>query len=214
MIDAIIPTIPGREDSLERLLDSLQRTTLSPYETVIVRDSLTCGWGWKTGLERSQSDYVALLCDDQEFIASGWDEICIDTANADKLACPRVYRPDGSPESRGGDMHALHHLNRTPKKDWTEVDYTTIPFLSREQIDAIGMLPTQYAGDVWVSYRGRQLGFETVLRHGYEVRHWQEEVGRGAGMSQNERDAMDCKTVFDELDRMEKASSASLSPAA
>ncbi len=204
MIDCIIPTIPGREASLERLLDSLQRTTLSPYETVIVRDSVTCGWGWKAGLERSQSPYVALLCDDQEFIAKGWDKVCMDTADADKLACPRVYLPDDRPESRGGDMHALHHLNRTPKRDWATVDYTTVPFLSREQIDAIGMLPTQYAGDVWVSYRGRQLGYETVLRHGYEVRHWQEEVGRGAGMSQNERDAMDCKTVFDELDRMER----------
>ncbi len=203
MIDCIIPTIPGREDSLERLLDSLQRTTLSPYETVIIRDSVTCGWGWKTGLERSQGDYVALLCDDQEFIGKGWDEVCIDAADAGGIACPRVYLPDGTPESRGGDMHSLHHISLGPKKDGTKVDYATIPFLSREQIDAIGMLPVHYASDVWVSYRGRQLGFETVLRHGYEVRHHHNQVGRGAGMEQGDRDAMDCKTVFDELERME-----------
>ena len=203
MIDCIIPTIAGREESLERLLDSLQRTTESAYEPLIVRDSVTCGWGWKTGLERSQAPYIALLCDDQEFLTPGWDVIAMETTNAGYLPCPRVMLPDGRYESQGGDMKALHHLSTQPKKDGTPVDYTVVPFLSREQLDAIGLIPpTQYAGDVFVSYRGRQLGYETVLRH-YDVRHWQEVTGRGAGMAQNERDAMDCKTVFDELDRLE-----------
>ncbi len=203
MIECIIPTVSGREASLERLLDSLQRTMVEPYDTIIVRDSITCGWGWKTGLERSHGPYVALLCDDQEILQPGWDSICIETVERDLLPCPRVYFPDGAPESRGGDMNSMHHISITHKKDGAPVDYTTIPFCSREQIEAIGMIPTQYSSDVWVSYRGRQLGIETVLRHGWEVRHWHEQAHRGAGMSQNERDAVDEKTMREELARME-----------
>lgn len=206
MIDCIIPTIAGREDSLERLLDSLARTTQTSYEPIIVRDSVTCGWGWKTGLERSQAGYIALLCDDQEFVAKGWDRVCMDTVDEGFLPCPRVVLPDGRFESQGGDMNAMHHLSRSSKKDRTPVDYTVVPFLSRDQLDAIGPIPiTQYAGDVFVSYRGRQVGFETILRHGYDIRHWQESVGRGAGMSQADRDREDCETVFEELKRMEVA---------
>ena len=61
------------------------------------------------------------------------------------------------------------------------------------------MIPTQYCCDVWVSYRGRQLGYETVLRHGFDLIHHQEQVGRGAGMSQNDRDALDMETMLEEL---------------
>ena len=64
------------------------------------------------------------------------------------------------------------------------------------------MLDVHYASDVWVSYRGRQLGYETVLRHGFDVRHWHEQPGRGAGMSQNERDAMDVATMQRELEKV------------
>jgi hypothetical protein len=61
------------------------------------------------------------------------------------------------------------------------------------------MLPIQYSCDVWVSYRGRQLGYETRLVHGYDLVHHQEQVGRGAGMAQHERDAMDTATMREEL---------------
>ena len=62
------------------------------------------------------------------------------------------------------------------------------------------MLDIQYCCDVWVSYRGRQLGYDTVLRHGYDLVHHQEQVGRGAGMSQNERDAIDTAVMRERLE--------------
>ena len=88
-------------------------------------------------------------------------------------------------------MDAIGHLLNRHRKDWSPCDFTTVPFMSASQAEAIGMLDIQYSCDVWVSYRGRQLGYETVLRHGYDLVHHQEQVGRGAGMSQNERDAID-----------------------
>lgn len=201
MIDVIIPTIPGREKSLDRLIASIERTTETPFEIIVIENSKTCGWGWRKGLEESSdAPYVLLACDDQEFIGIGWDQVAMATVDGGRLPCPRVWLPDGSIESQGGDMGSPNHVVNRYQKDWTPVDYTTIPFCSRDQIDEIGMLDVHYASDVWVSYRGRQLGVQTLLRHGFDVRHYQESVGRGAGMAQSDRDAMDCKTVFQKLD--------------
>ena len=58
------------------------------------------------------------------------------------------------------------------------VDFTPMPFVSRAQIDRIGMIPTHMMCDVWVSHRGRQLGYETVLLHDYRLVHHHEMTGR------------------------------------
>ena len=197
-VDAIIPTIPGREESLARLLRSLP----ADVGTIIIRDSETCGAGWTEGIERSDADYLLLACDDQEFLGPDWLDRCIETVDAGLIPCPRVWLPDGTIESQGGDMNAFAHVDPRPKRDWTPVDYTTVPFLRRGMAGQIGMLADcHYCTDVWVSYRGRQLGYETVLRHGFDVRHHREPVGRGAGMAQTERDGMDEATMREELAR-------------
>jgi hypothetical protein len=98
-------------------------------------------------------------------------------------------------------MDRFRHVVIRPQKDWTVVDYSTIPFLSREMADAIGSLPIHYSSDVWMSYRGRQLGWETVLRHGYDIRHWRHSVGRGAGLTVIDRDAEDEVVLREELDK-------------
>jgi hypothetical protein len=203
VIDVIIPTIPGREASLERCQASFRKHTDLPYDEIVLRDSETCGWGWKQGLKYSRGRYVLLACDDQECVSPTWAPAAINAVDEGFIACPRVYLPDGTIESNGGDMNAFCHIISRPQRDWTPVDYTTVPFLSREHIDAIGMLEVHYASDVWVSYRGRQLGIESVLRHGFDIVHHREAVGRGAGMTQNGRDAVDCAAVFKELQHQE-----------
>ena len=203
MVDLIVPTIRGREASLERCLSSFERLTDEDLTTIVVRDSKTCGEGWLEGLESSNAPYVALVADDIECASENWAEVCIETVEEGQLPCPRVYQPDGGIESQGGDMNAYGHILSRHTKDGTEVDFTTVPFCSREQIEKIGMIPVQYACDTWISYRGRQLGYETVLRHGYDLIHHQEAVGRGAGMDQNERDRIDNETMRAELAKHE-----------
>lgn len=198
-LDIVIPTIPGREASLARLLDSIERYTTADYNEFIVRDSPTCGEGWMTGLERVESDYIWLACDDLEVITEAWDLSAIEAVDENLIACPRVYTPEGLIESQGGDMNVPMHIRRTPAKNGTRVDYTTVPFLNRAQAEAIGMIPIQYCCDVWVSYRGRQLDYETALVHGYDLVHHYEQVGRGAGMSQGERNAIDERTLAEAL---------------
>lgn len=204
MIDVVIPTIRGREQSLARCLDSLDRTT-DDYAVHVIDDSETCGDGWIAGIEQSSNEYLLLATDDHEYLTPGWAEKCIETVQKGMLPCPRVWLPNGVIESQGGDMDAYRHIISRPQKDWRVVDYTTVPFVSRQQIENIGMLRTQYCGDVWVSYRGRHFGWETVLRHGFDIRHWQESVGRGAGMSQTDRDAMDEATMRKELAECESS---------
>ncbi len=200
-IDLIVPTIPGREASLERCLGSFEVHTDHDLNEIVVKNSETCGAGWLEGLEQSEAPYVALVADDIECASPYWADVCMEAVEEGLLPCPRVWTPDGGIESQGGDMNAHGHILSRHTKDRTPVDFTTVPFASREQIDRIGMIATQYGCDVWVSHRGRQLGYETVLRHGYDLVHHQEQVGRGAGMAQGERDALDTQTMREELER-------------
>jgi hypothetical protein len=103
------------------------------------------------------------------------------------LACPVVLNPDGSVQSAGGDLSAPNCLRTGIATDWTPVPFTTVPFLNRDQWHRIGMIPLHYFTDVWVSERGRQLGYETVLRPAWTITHHNEMPGRGAGMDQGSR---------------------------
>ena len=197
-VDLIVPTIDGREASLDRCVESFRKNT-ADLNVIVVSESVTCGWGWRQGLAASRAPYVALVADDLECVSDIWAEVCIATVDKGLLPCPRVYTPEGAIESQGGDMNAVAHLANRHRKDKALCDFTTVPFMSAKQAEKIGMLDIQYCCDVWVSYRGRQLGYETVLRHRYDLVHYQEQVGRGAGMGQAERNEMDAETMFKRL---------------
>lgn len=205
MIDLVVPTIQGREESLARCLSSYQ--SHAEVNPIVIEDSETCGAGWAKGLEQATAEYVLFACDDQE-CAAGLDA-AIEASDEGFIVCPRVWTPWGTIESNGGNMEEPHHIIRRPQRDRTLVDYTVVPFLTRELAERIGMLADcHYCTDVWISRRGRQLGVFTQLRHGYEVIHHQEQVGRGAGMSQGERDAMDEARMREELAKCELPSPA------
>ena len=135
VIDIVVPTIPGREDSLERLIESFDKHTPDHDITwYIVKDSETCGMGWREGLERSDAPYVLLACDDQECISIGLG-LGVHRGGRARASCPAraCGCPNGRLESNGGDMDAFLHIIGRPQKDWTPVDYTTVPFMSRSR---------------------------------------------------------------------------------
>lgn len=181
MIDVIVATITGREDSLERCLASY-----AGHRPIIVKDEPSCGAAWLRGMGLSDAPYVHLTNDDLE-VHPGWEDACVEAVENDALPCPVVYRPDGSIESCGGDMQANHCLVSHLQEDWTPCDFTTVPFYSRIQAEAIGMLPIHYYSDVWTSYRGRQYGYETVIRTGYAFTHHHENTGRLAPTTEDRR---------------------------
>lgn len=172
-IDIIVPTVQGREESLERCLASFPA-----LNHIVIKGKPTCGEAWIEGIRRSSADYLLLCADDIEAQDDGWIEPCVEAVDDGYLPAPIVYRPDGSVESAGGDMNAPACLIADIQPDWTPVDFTPMPFWSREQARKIRMIPSHYMTDVWVSHRGRQLGYETVLRHGYRLVHHHEMVGR------------------------------------
>lgn len=179
MIDVIIPTVTGREETLARLLDSYERNTAPDVLTfIIIKDEETCGGAWKKGMALSTAPYLALACDDLEVASPTWAGACCEVVDRGELPCPIVRRPDGSIESCGGDMNAPACLISDMQPDGTVVDFTPVPFMSREQAGAISMLEIHYGSDVWVSHRGRQLGYETTVAHGYEFVHHHSNIKR------------------------------------
>lgn len=179
MVDLIVPTIKGREDSLSRCLASYKANTAEGIlNVIIVHDEPTVGHAWEKGMGLSTAPYVALGGDDLEVTSSTWAGVCCETVDEGLLPCPVIWRPDGNLESCGGDMNSPACLITEMQADRTPTNFTVLPFMSREQADAIGMIPIHYGSDTWVSLRGRQLGYETVVRHGYELRHHQSQVGR------------------------------------
>lgn len=188
MVDVIIPTVGGREDSLERCIDSYERHTAPDVCTfIVIRDEETCGIAWRKGMEISTAPYVHLSCDDLEVTSPDWAGACCETVDEGMLPCPIVYRPNGTIESCGGDVNAPSHLISHEQPDRTPCDFTVVPFLSREQAEAIGMIDAHYKSDTYVSHRGRQLGYETVVRLPYAFTHHRSDVGRRAPSPEDER---------------------------
>jgi len=175
-IDLIVPTVAGREESLQRCLDSFPDTN-----HIVVSGYPSCGQAWAAGIRVSDADYLLLCADDIEARDDRWIEPCVNAVDEGWLPCPIVYRPDGSVESAGGDMNASGCLVDVIRPDHTQADFTPMPFLSKAQMEVIGMIPTHMMCDVWVSYRGRQLGYETHLLHAYELIHHHEMTGRKDG---------------------------------
>lgn len=179
VIDVVVPTVEGREDSLARCIASYEENTAGGVlNFIVVHDEPTCGLAWMKGMEQSKAPYVHLTADDLEVTSPTWAGVCIETVDAGELPCPIVRRLDGSVESCGGNMNAPACLISEMQPDRTPVDFTVLPFYSREQAERIGMTAGHYMTDVFASHRGRQLGYETVVRHGYELVHHRSDVGR------------------------------------
>jgi len=182
VIDVVIPTVAGREDSLARCIESYERNAaLSSINVIVIRDETTCGRAWIEGMKQSRAPYIHLTCDDLEMTNPMWGGVCVETVDAGQLPCPIVRCPDGSLESCGGDMSALDCLISEMRSDRTLTDFSVLPFMSREQASKIGMIRSHYLSDTWVSHRGRQFGYQTVVRHGYELIHHRSNVKRIAG---------------------------------
>lgn len=178
-IDIVIPTVTGREDTLARCVESYERHTVRGiYNLIVITDEETCGKAWLRGMEKAQCDHIHLTCDDLEVTSPTWAGACMEAVANGKMPAPIVRRPDGSLESCGGDMNAMHCLISKLQPNGAEVDFSPVPFGSREQVEAIGMHPGHYETDTYFSHKGRELGWPTVVTYGYEFMHHHSNVKR------------------------------------
>lgn len=174
-VAVIVPTIAGREDFLELCLDAYERT--APDATVVVvKDEPTCGIAWAKGADHvGDFDYLHLTADDLE-PQDDWLQAAVETVDAGYIPAPLVLLTDGTLQSaglQGFDVYTGSYA------DWQLVEGTTVPFVSREMWNKIGMIDTQYCTDLWVSRIGRMRGgWETVIRTPIQFVHHNAMAGR------------------------------------
>jgi hypothetical protein len=160
---------------MERCLAAYEATSdVIPY---VVHDFPSCGEAWLQGATDAAKvgfDYLHLTADDLE-PHDGWLQAAIETVDKGLIPAPMVYRPDGTLESAG---LAGFSLNAIAERDWQPVDSTTVPFLTTEMWEAIGMIPIHYCTDLWVSNRGRLHGWDTVIRTPMRFTHYTAQPGR------------------------------------
>jgi len=68
LVSAVIPTIPSREDLLERALSSVKSQTYPHMEIVVVDEGLPAPEQRNVGNSRARAEFVALLDDDDEWL--------------------------------------------------------------------------------------------------------------------------------------------------
>ena len=99
MIQAVVPTIPGREHHLKACIDSLEQHNIEP---VVILDSPSCGEGWEFGLERCDAKYVALWSDDFTINHWDWGRIRRRLEQTITVLSPLILNPDGTRQGSGG----------------------------------------------------------------------------------------------------------------
>lgn len=203
LISVVIPTIPGREASLQRAIQAFCDTTPS-HEIVLEYDHSTCGSGWDVGARRAVGDYICLSADDHEPLEGWWEPL---VEAVDQGYCPAsvVLNSDGTLQSAG--MNGWNANLRV--QDWLPVEHTLTPFMSRAQWEKVGGIPRvlHFCTDIWVS---AVLKTQVVVREKSRVVHHSELVGRGAGMREDLRNVRD-RALFAQLLREREAACASAS---
>jgi hypothetical protein len=189
LISIICPTIEGREHWVERCEIAYEKTISDEFdwEFLLIENQPTCGLAWRAGLKEAEGDYIQLTADDIEPLA-GWLEPAIEVVDEGNLPSPLIYEPDREKVQSFGDVWQPP-ADRLPE-DGTEANITRVPFASREQFDRIGlMLPTHYFTDNWVTFRGGDCGFKTLLCSGYALVHHTAPEGRIDWRMRTDREA-------------------------
>lgn len=164
MLSIIIPTISGREESLERAIEAYKATTVGVvYEIIVVKDEPTWPRACNVGYERSSGDIIHWTADDLEALPGWYDDIPA-ALERDELPAPAVYdyRADGK------------FSNEEDGPDGALTWFTRIPICRRDQAERIGLWPEiVYYADIWFSEKARAVGIETRLLYSYRfVHHW------------------------------------------
>ena len=200
MISVVIPTIPGREEHLERAVAAYRQHT-EDVEIIVETGHDCVGKGWQAGAERARGEFIHLTADDLEPHA-GWWQPMADAVERGLCPCPVVLNPDGSLQSAGA---VGWELQLAIPEDCAHTGWTTVPFMSREQWSLVDpMLPLHYCTDTWVSVRLGRHGIPTVVRTGSVFTHHNAAPGRGAGMSEHARNIHDRARFYDALDALDR----------
>lgn len=201
VVTVVIPTVSGREDHLERCVEAYRTRTRRDTEILVYHDRPTCGIVWQLGASEAQGDFIHLTADDLE-PQHWWDDAAVATVRDGYVPAPVIHDPHGAAQS-------LPAWGVEPA-DWTPVEMSTVPFMSREQWRRIDPLFTgHYYTDNFFSDRARAAGWAPMIRTGYAFTHHWAQPGRGAGTTADlrmKRDEADYREALRMIGRGEWSS--------
>ncbi len=167
MLSVIVPTIDGREESLQRTLDAYCETLGDvEHEVIVVRNERNWPTGCNRGYEQSTGNVVHFGADDLVPLP-GWHEEVLDVLwDEDVLPAAAVYNYLPPPQGQ--------FSNAEDGEDGAYVHFTRVPILTRDQYDRIGPWPEiDYYADIWLSEKARTIGIRTRIYYSYAfVHHW------------------------------------------
>lgn len=170
MISVIIPTIPGREETLDRCWHAYVDTMGGlDYELCVVEGFPNWPSACNAGYRDAKGDILHFTADDLEPLPGWWVAPLELLATADELPAARVlnHTADGPMDNAGdGPDGAFTH-------------FTRVPIMRRDQYDRIGAWPEiDYCADVWLSEKARTIGIQTRLLYSYALVHHWSQIGR------------------------------------
>jgi len=167
VISVVIPTVKGREYSLDRTLKGYQETYDDIEIIGIPNTGKPCGIAWAEGAKEASGDYIHITADDL-VPHPGWAEAAIACADAGIMPAASVYGIE-SEQFAGGLMNCIFY--GLPR--WTDCPNVLLPFLTREQLEMGGwFIPTHYGTDDWVTYLARTRGIHVERSWGYAFDHY------------------------------------------
>jgi len=173
-LTVVVPTITGREESLQQTLDSYDVTLGGKdHDIVIIQDAPTWPEACNEGYHKSDSQYYLFGADDLDAEPGWWE--------AGKAAL--LERPMELPAPRVYDNHGPNgtrwFMNEKDGEDGALTHFTRVPLMSKEQWEIVGPWPPLiYYADMWVSEKAKTLGLRTRMVYGFDFFHRWSQIGR------------------------------------
>ncbi len=176
-IAIILPTVPGREQVFDHVLEAYADTRPAGWEfdIIVPEGHATVGEAWNAGAEDAQdADYVFFTIDDA-LPHEGWAEVAARTVDAGYIPAPRLEHADGSLESCGSMGFGVL-LPECP--DRTPCRSCGVFFVNPDWVEQVGaFLPTHYAVDDDWAWRASLCDIRVLYRSGYRFTHYHEQRG-------------------------------------
>lgn len=165
-ISIIVPTITGREEWLEKCLQSYADTA-PKSQVIVIKDEASCGAAWRLGADQADRRYLHFTADDIT-PNDNWFSQPMGFLDDNIIPAAYVYSPNGDPAMCDSPLGALG-----------TVPNILVPFLTRELVDRGGwFVDFHYGTDDWITYKARDRGYEVKRCPLYAFTHHVAPQGR------------------------------------
>ena len=186
-LSIICPTILGRENALQAVMQAFKETTPGGAEVIVPQNHPSVGQAWNEGAKKANGDVLLFTIDDA-VPRPGWYEAGLSVLEDWVIPSPTLWLPDGTLEgagTMGGGMFLPLGQERTLCRS------AGILLMFRRQWTAVGeFLPIHYYTDDDWTWRFAKLGGTLVNDHAYAFDHLHHHRGRSDMQRRSHMDRM------------------------